>query len=105
MKRIWKAAAVLAFSFPLTAAEFHIDPGRGSMENDGSREKPWSSLREVVAKDGLFTAGDRLVVAPDGAQHARPRTANYQEPRATCGHVLVLAGDHRGLDAEEREPT
>ena len=62
MKRIWKTAAALAFSFPLTAAEFHIDPGRGSMENDGSREKPWSTLREVVDKDGLFTAGDRLVV-------------------------------------------
>jgi len=41
-------AALLAISSPLLAADFYIDPAHGEPGGDGSADKPWRSLQEVI---------------------------------------------------------
>ena len=50
---------LLAFACATTAlaATYHLDPASGRLENDGSPEKPWPALEQVI-KAGLIQARD-----------------------------------------------
>ncbi len=41
-----------------SAATYHLDPASGRLENDGSSEKPWPALDQVI-KAGLIQARDK----------------------------------------------
>jgi hypothetical protein len=59
------AAAVLALTSHAFAATYYVDPAKGAAANDGSQEKPWKTLEEVV-KDGklkTLKGGDTLLCA------------------------------------------
>ena len=49
-----------------SAADFYVDPDAGSMQNDGSAQHPWSTLREVMEADLVETqTWDSLPHEPD----------------------------------------
>lgn len=59
------AASVLALCSQSFATTYYADPAKGSADNDGSQEKPWKTLEEVV-KDGklkTLKGGDTLLLA------------------------------------------
>lgn len=68
--RLYQLVAILLLVTPVMAADFHIDPVAGDPAGDGSAERPWRSLQEVINK-GLvqtrswnaypYTKADRLV--------------------------------------------
>jgi hypothetical protein len=56
MARFWIALVVLILvASPLWGADFYIDPQRGDPAGDGSAEKPWQSLQEVVDRGLIET--------------------------------------------------
>ncbi len=56
MIRLWNALAVLALvAAPVWGGDFYIDPEQGTAEGDGSADRPWRSLQEVV--DGGLIEG------------------------------------------------
>ena len=40
------------------ATEYYCDPVNGSMNNDGSKDSPWSKLEEVFSSGKTFQSGD-----------------------------------------------
>ena len=80
MRQAALAAAVvlgaLGYSLPGWAADFYVDPVNGNMSGDGSADRPWSTLQEVLDA-GLvesqvwaslpYEDGAELVVKNDGA--------------------------------------
>ncbi|MBZ0151827.1 MAG: hypothetical protein K8J09_09870, partial [Planctomycetes bacterium] len=42
-------ALVSTFATGVHAADFYVDPATGSSANDGSQQKPWKTLEEVVS--------------------------------------------------------
>ncbi len=64
-------------------------------------------LRAVAGEVDALEPGpvrfdEPLVVAPDGAQHARPRVANGQVATASIGDGRAGVVDHVGGDARQR---
>src|SRR5690242_8392823 len=47
--------SALSLTRTAVAADFYIDPGAGSAQNNGSTAAPWATLEEVV-RDGHFGA-------------------------------------------------
>lgn len=43
-------AILMLIAVPIPAADFYVDPDRGNAANDGSAERPWRSLQEVLDK-------------------------------------------------------
>lgn len=77
---------------PPTGNLFYIDPVNGSPDGDGSADRPWRTLEEVVAADLIETQayddlpyddGDPLVVKNPGAP-------------VTAGDTLILKNGHHG---------
>lgn len=68
-----------AFAF---AAEYYCDPVNGSLSGDGSRQRPWGPLEEVINK-GLIQFRNR-----DG------RVSNPQAPVKPGDTVYLLSGWH-----------
>lgn len=64
------------------AATFYCDPARGSSEGDGSAERPWRTIEEVVGS-GLIQAGE-----PGG------NVANPNAPVRSGDTVLLRSGWH-----------
>lgn len=48
-------ATLLIASITAWAAEFHVDPNTGSMQNDGSAAHPWRTLQEVIEANLIET--------------------------------------------------
>ncbi len=59
-------AALLVISSPLLAADFYVDPEHGKPGGDGSADKPWRSLQEVIDRGLVQTRGwDALPYKPE----------------------------------------
>ena len=64
-KRAWALSCLLwpLLSVSAQAEEFYVDPAAGSMANDGSAARPWSTLEDVIASGLIGTtvaAGDTV---------------------------------------------
>ncbi|MCW2285586.1 hypothetical protein M2323_003439 [Rhodoblastus acidophilus] len=70
---------------------FHVDPARGSPEGDGSVQKPWRSLAEVLDPGRGLIAAPRLRRQPDGGFATEPA----QGGPIRAGDAIELAdGDY-----------
>ena len=60
------------FSEPeITGTLYYVDPVNGSMEGDGSRDNPWSTMQEVMEQD--------LIESREYSDH--PWTEGHRLPR------------------------
>ncbi len=80
---------------------FHCDPARGNMQNDGSAERPWRTVEEVLAA-GLVQFRDRDGKAANENAPVRPgdtillRSGYHGEIRIAAGYndrFITLAAD------------
>ena len=81
MMRLWTLLAMLlVFASSVPAAEFYIDPQHGNPAGDGSADKPWRSLQEVIDGglvqsrqwDALPYNADRKLVAKNEGAPIQP---------------------------------
>ncbi|MHC4751975.1 MAG: hypothetical protein ACYTFW_19135, partial [Planctomycetota bacterium] len=76
------------------AAVYYVDPNRGSMNNNGSSEKPWSTVQEVFKKGLIETqAYDNLPYKPGAS--LKPR--NQGAPVKAGDTILLRSGYHGQL--------
>lgn len=67
---------------PVSGRIFYCDPARGSVQNDGSAERPWGSVEEVIARKMIQFIG------VDG------KCANSNAPVKPGDTILLRSGDH-----------
>lgn len=76
----------LCFIGQSLATTYYCDPINGSMNNDGSKLNPWSSLREVFTRKKVFQGGDTI----------RLRTGNHGYALISGeqkSHVVIMPDD------------
>jgi hypothetical protein len=71
---------------------FHVDPARGSMANDGSADRPWRTLAEVLDPSRKLVSTHVATRSRDGVLSA-PR-ANADGPIKPGDAVLLYSGEH-----------
>lgn len=79
--------------------KFYIDPVRGSMENDGSAERPWSTLAEVLNPTRRLIATRAYPKYPPGAETLQP--INPQAPVKPGDTLVLLSGDHGDVNLQQ----
>ena len=85
---------LFASGAPTAAAEFYIDPERGSPEGDGSKARPWQTLQGVVDRGLIRTRA--------AAQHPHEAGGKLKvkHPEAPIGPgdtIYLRSGDHGRL--------
>lgn len=76
------------------AATFYCDPATGSPQGDGSAERPWRTIEEVIA-GGLIDLRDK-----DGQPAVRPRTraaTGIQPGPVKSGDTILLRSGRHGV--------
>jgi len=86
-------AAVAACDAPMNfgGRAFHVDPARGAADGDGSAQKPWRSLAEVLDPARGLIASPRLRRRPDGDFAVEPASAG---PIRAGDRIELADGDH-----------
>ncbi len=79
-------------SFPAQAKRFYVDPATGSISNDGSEAKPWSTLKEVFDSGKIETK--KFETKPATAQGAMI-VKNPGAP-VKAGDTLILRSGFHG---------
>jgi hypothetical protein len=69
---------------------FYVDPLHGSMANDGSAARPWSTLHDVFAHHLISTASYATPYAPGAGLHK----ADPSAPIHAGDTIYLRAGDH-----------
>ena len=79
-----------------TANTFYVDPAKGSMDGDGSKSRPWSTLEEVFSKDLIET--HRAATYP----HTVDKPLEIKNPGAPikAGDTIVLLSGYHGTISE-----
>lgn len=69
---------------PAQAIVYYVDPAAGSMANDGSVSRPWSTLEAVFLSGKTFSEGDTIIL----------RSGNHGSPRISgrpAGQTVIRA--------------
>ncbi len=61
-------SAILVVSGAVSAADYHVNPNTGSMENDGSAQHPWRTLQEVIEANLVETQQWESLPYEEGAK-------------------------------------
>lgn len=77
----------------LQSATYYVDPARGSMDNPGTSESPWSTLEAVFASGKTFVAGD-IINLRDGFHGSPVVTGNLDGGDVT---IQPQSGHHPRL--------
>lgn len=71
---------------------FYVDPSIGKMSNDGSFDRPWSTLEEVFAAGKTFAPGAHIFLRRGyhGGPTVRGKNASTVTIRAAPGHAPIV---------------
>ena len=73
---------------------FYVDPVHGSPANDGSKERPWQTLAEVVNPANHLIATRSDVTGPDPGRARETQPINPQGPIKPGDTIVLMSGDH-----------
>jgi MYXO-CTERM domain-containing protein len=73
------------------ARDFHVDPARGAAENDGSADRPWRTLAEVMQRNRVRTRHWSVLPYQPGA---RLQGVNPDAPVGPGDRLVLYSGDH-----------
>jgi parallel beta-helix repeat protein len=85
LRRAIVVFSLCSLSVPASAATYVLDPVAGSMNGDGSAQKPWGTLQAVLASRRTWQAGDVLMLKSGDHGQALVRGA------AASGDVTISA--------------
>ena len=86
---------------PAGGHEFYIDPIHGSMSNDGSKQRPWRTLAEVLAPSSRLISSFAYVNYAKGGRDMAP--VNPQGPVKAGDTLVLMTGDHGDVDLRQYE--
>ena len=75
---------------------FFVDPARGDKGNDGSEQRPWRTLAEVLDRAAHLVATRSYVRTRDGL--APPSPINPAAPIQPGDTIVLMSGDHGAVD-------
>lgn len=75
---------------PSKGRTFYVDPARGSMTNDGSATRPWSTLKEVLAKGLIANAHYNTPYKAD----SQSKNVNVTGPIRPGDVIYLRSGEH-----------
>jgi hypothetical protein len=81
--------------------EFYIDPVHGAMSNDGSKERPWRTLAEVLAPSSHLISSFAYANYAKGDRTLKP--VNPQGPVKAGDTLVLMTGDHGDVDLRQYE--
>ena len=64
---------------PLSAADYHVDPGAAQVSADGSAARPWPNL-DAAFESGAVAGGDRILLAPGEYGNTRISRMDFDPP-------------------------
>ena len=79
--------------------EFFVDPVRGARENDGSKQRPWRTLAEVLDPASHLIATRAYGRTAAGLGPAEP--INSSGPIKTGDTIVLMTGDHGDVNATQ----
>ena len=90
--KLFVAVVLYVSVFTIQAAVFFVDPQNGSMSNDGTKESPWSTLKEVFDSSKIKTYKYESKPAVEGA----PMVIKNENAPVKAGDTLFLADGFHG---------
>jgi len=84
---------ILALAATSNAAEFYVDPVNGSMDNDGSKANPWSTMEEVWRQNKIRT---QAWISP-WSESAGLIEKNASAPVQPGDTIYLMTGNHGDL--------
>jgi len=79
-------------SGPPGARAFYVDPKRGDKANDGSKERPWRTLAEVLDPDNRLI---QTKISPKSQEAGKlPETSGITPPVKGGDIIYLMSGDH-----------
>ena len=79
--------------------QFFVDPVRGTRDNDGSAERPWRTLAEVLDPARRLVATQAYRVTPKGP--GAPEPINLSGPVRPGDTIVLMSGDHGDVNVSQ----
>lgn len=90
--KLFTAVVLYVSVLTIQAAVFYVDPQNGSMSNNGSKESPWSTLKEVFDSSKIETYKYESKPASESA----PMIIKNENAPVKAGDTLFLADGFHG---------